>query len=94
MKECFLCGRNGSKDPLDRHHIFPGAYRDKSEKYGLVVWLCHSECHCFGRNAVHHNADAMRYVRQYGQRKAMEEQGWTTEEFVQMFGKNYLEDEQ
>ena len=43
---------------------------------------------------MHHNAAAMRYVRQYGQRKAMEEQGWTTEEFVQMFGKNYLEDEQ
>lgn len=59
-----------------------------------MVWLCHSECHIYGRNAVHHNAAAMRYVRQYGQRKAMEEQGWTTEEFVQMFGKNYLEDEQ
>ena len=34
----------------------------------------------------------MRYVRQYGQRKAMKEQGWTTEDFVREFGKNYLEE--
>ncbi len=93
MKECFLCGRNGSKDPLDRHHIFPNDYRDKSEKYGLVVWLCHSECHIFGRNSVHQNADVMRYLKQYGQRKVMREQGWTTEDFIREFGKNYLEDE-
>ena len=30
-KECFLCGRNGNGDPLDRHHIFNGANRKKSE---------------------------------------------------------------
>lgn len=92
MAECFLCGRNGSQDPLDRHHIFGGAYRDKSEKYGLVVFLCHSRCHIFGRDAVHHNADVMRYLRQYGQRKAMEENGWTVEDFIREFGKNYLEE--
>lgn len=57
-----------------------------------MVWLCHSECHIFGVNAVHRNADAMRYVRQYGQRKAMKEQGWTTEDFIREFGKNYLEE--
>ncbi len=88
--ECFLCGRNGSADPLDRHHIFGGTYRDKSEKYGLVVYLCHNSCHIFGVNAVHKNADAMRYIRRYGQEKAMREQGWTTEEFVREFGKNYI----
>lgn len=93
MKECFLCGRNGSKDPLDRHHIFPNDYRDKSEKYGLVVWLCHSECHISGRYSAHQNADVMRYLKQYGQRKVMREQGWTTEDFIREFGKNYLEDE-
>ena len=58
-----------------------------------MVWLCHSECHIFGKYAVHNNADVMRYLKQYGQRKAMEEQGWTTEDFIREFGKNYLEDE-
>lgn len=90
MKQCFLCGRNGAADPLDRHHIFNAPYRKKSEKYGLVVYLCHNSCHIFGRNAVHNNAEKMLLVKQYGQRKAMQEQGWTTEDFIREFGKNYL----
>lgn len=90
---CWLCGRNGSEDPLDRHHIFPGAdNRPLSEKYGLVVYLCHERCHIFGKDAVHHNARTMLELQQYGQRKAMDEQGWTVEEFRAVFGKNYLED--
>ena len=43
-RECFLCGRNGADDPLDKHHIFGGAYRKKSERYGLTVYLCHDRC--------------------------------------------------
>jgi hypothetical protein len=92
MNYCWLCGRNGSVDRLDRHHIFPGAYRDKSEKYGLVVYLCHSECHIFGQYAVHHNARTMLELKQFGQRKVMQEQGWDTEDFIREFGKNYLKD--
>ena len=89
-RECFLCGANGSGDPLDRHHIFGGAMRKKSEKYGLVVYLCHHSCHIFGKYSVHQNADVMQRLHEYGQRKAMEEQGWTADEFRQHFGKNYL----
>lgn len=88
---CWLCGRNGSDDPLDRHHIFPGAYRSKSERYGLVVYLCHNRCHIFGKYAVHNNADTMLRLKQYGQRKAMSEQGWSVEDFIREFGKNYIE---
>ena len=90
MRECWLCGANGSSDPLDKHHIFPGAYRDKSEKYGLVVWLCHDNCHIFGPYAAHKNPETMRSLKEYGQKKAMEEQGWTTTDFIKEFGKNYL----
>jgi hypothetical protein len=39
VKECWLDQRNGYADPLDKHHIFGGAYRKKSEKYGLYVYL-------------------------------------------------------
>ena len=90
MKECWLCGANGSSDPLDRHHIFPGALRDKSEQYGLVVYLCHEHCHIFGKYSVHKNAQTMRSLKQYGQKKAMKEQGWTKADFIREFGKNYL----
>jgi hypothetical protein len=32
----------------------------------------------------------MLYLHQYGQRKAMKENGWTIEQFIEVFGKNYL----
>lgn len=90
MDECFLCGANGAVEPLDVHHIFPGPFRQKSEKYGLVVPLCHYSCHIYGENAVHRNKASTLRVKRYGQRKAMQEQGWTTEDFIREFGKNYL----
>lgn len=89
-RECWLCGRNGSADPLDRHHIFGGAYRSKSERLGLVVYLCHNDCHIFGTNAVHHNPETMLLLRQWGQREAMTKFNWTTADFVREFGKSYL----
>ena len=90
VKECWLCGRNGSVDPLDKHHIFGASNRKKSEKYGLYVWLCHNRCHIFGEYAVHQNKETMELLHRYGQRKAMNEQGWTVDEFRAVFGKNYL----
>lgn len=89
-KSCWLCGRNGRIDPLDKHHIFGGAYRKKSDKYGLYVYLCHHDCHIFGNNAAHNNPAVMQELHEYGQRKAMEENNWTTEEFIKHFGRNYL----
>ena len=90
MNTCWLCGANGCADPLDRHHIFGGANRKKSDRMGLVVYLCHNRCHIFGRNAVHQNKETMLKLHQYGQEKAMRENGWSTERFISEFGKNYL----
>ena len=90
QRRCWLCGRNGSNDPLDRHHIFGGSNRKKSERYGLVVDLCHNSCHIFGRNAAHQNPVTMQELHEYGQRKAMAEQGWTVEDFRRVFGKSYI----
>ena len=90
MRECWLCGRNGSADPLDRHHIFGGPNRKKSERLGLVVDLCHFRCHIFGKEAVHNNAENMQKLHEYGQRKAMEENNWTTDDFIREIGRNYL----
>ena len=98
-RRCFLCGRNGAQDPLERHHIFGGAYRGKSEKYGdfirkfymyPVVWLCGDRCHRNGKSAVHRNGDQMRRLRRYGQLTIMREQGWTVDDFRREFGKSYL----
>lgn len=85
-RKCFLCG---SHVWIESHHIFGGANRKKSDKLGLVVDLCHY-CHNEPPNGVHHNREAMLEIRRYGQRKAMQEQGWTTEKFIKEFGRNYL----
>lgn len=87
MRQCWLCGASGQ---LDLHHLYGGPYRKKSEKYGLVVYLCHDSCHIFGPLAAHQNKDTMTMLHQYGQRKAMAEQGWSTEDFIREFGRNYL----
>ena len=89
-RECWLCGRNGNKDPLDAHHIFGGPNRKLSEKYGLVVPLCHHRCHESGPEAVHRNRETAQRLHEWGQEKAMREQGWSIEDFRRVFGRNYL----
>lgn len=91
FKECFLCGRNGRGDRLERHHIFGAANRDKSEKYGLVVYLCGERCHRLGKYSAHQNGKVADYLHRYAQEKCMREQNWTKEEFAAVFGKNYLD---
>ena len=74
---------------LERHHIFGGPSRTLSERYGLVVDLCHW-CHNEPPHGAHFDKDTSLYLHQWGQRKAMVEQGWSTYDFIREFGKNYL----
>lgn len=93
-RKCWLCGRNGNADPLDRHHIFGGSNRKKSEKYGLVVMLCHHRCHLYGKAAVHRSQETAQILHKYGQRMAMRDNDWTIDDFRLEFGKNYLDEEE
>jgi 5-methylcytosine-specific restriction endonuclease McrA len=84
-KECFLCGRTGQ---LDRHHLIGGtANRKQSEKYGLVVYLCRN-CH----RLAHEDSGTYLQLHQYGERLWLKNEGGTVEDFIKVFGKNYLED--
>lgn len=85
---CHLCGIYAD---VERHHIFGGALRKKSERYGLTVYLCH-DCHNEPPEGVHHNARNMLKLKQYGQTKAMKENGWSIDDFRREFYKNYLEE--
>lgn len=89
-RRCWLCGRNGAGDPLELHHIFPGPLRKKSDKYGLTVWLCGDRCHRNGPASAHRSRETALLLKRYGQTKAMQENGWTTADFIREFGKNYL----
>ena len=88
--KCFICKQNPCGDPLDKHHVFGGAMRSKSEKYGLTVYIHHDKCHIFGRNAVHVNAEVNRKLQRIAQKKAMQKYNWTEEDFRKEFYKNYL----
>lgn len=83
-KQCYVCG---TEEYLHRHHIFGGPNRRWSEKYGLTVWLC-GRHHNLSNEGVHFNRELDLHIKQAGQ-KAFE-RGHTREEFMQIFGKNYL----
>lgn len=81
-----MCGRYTN---LETHHLFGGPLRKKSERYRLTVDLCHS-CHNEPPHGAHHNKDTMQKLHEYGQNKAMAENGWTVDDFRREFYKNYL----
>ncbi len=84
---CYLCGRCG---PTEEHHIFGGPNRKLSERYGLKVYLC-SSCHRTGKQSVHRDRDIMLSLKQAGQTAF--EKTYTRQDFMGLFGKNYLEDD-
>ena len=85
---CELCQKYG---PLEQHHIFNGAYKKKSERYGAMIYLCHS-CHNEPPNGVHHNAKRMHDLKARTQKKIMDEHGMSIQDFICEFGKNYIDD--
>ena len=87
-KTCFLCGRNGVGDPLERHHIFGGPNRTHSEKDGLWVWLCGNRCHRTGPRSAHMYRQTADMLHRMGQ-AVWEEHYGTREEFMARYGKNY-----
>lgn len=89
---CFLCALLNNdyscKTNLEEHHIFGGANRKLSEEYGLKVYLC-QEHHREGPEAVHKNAKTRDTIQQIGQ-QAFENAGHRREEFMKIFGRNWL----
>ena len=83
---CWWCGANG-RGKMDRHEVFGGPYRQKSKRLGLWVHLCHDQCHL---NGVHLKLWMAKHLKAEAQKCAMKEYGWTEEEFIREFGKNYL----
>lgn len=80
MDRCFRCG---SYRNIEIHHIFGASERKLSEKYGLIVPLCHN-CHNELPDGAHFNKDTARWLHEVGQR-AFEMEGHTRDEFRQIF---------
>lgn len=82
-KECFICKTTFN---LEEHHIFKGALRKTSERYGLKVWLCHE--HHQGKEGVH---GKNRWLDCYLKKLAQErfEIVYPDLDFMELFHKRY-----
>lgn len=85
--QCFICSKTGC---TECHHIYGSANRKHSEQYGLTVYLC-PECHRISDVSAHKNKEVRYTLQRIGQR-AFETKCGSREQFVKMFGKNYLEE--
>lgn len=88
---CYLCGAQGAL--LEEHHVFGGGCRRLSEHYGLKVYLCHP-CHNEPPKGVHFNREEREKLQARVQKIAMRHFGWTTEDFIKIFGRNYVFEEE
>lgn len=89
VEVCFLCGRNGSGDPLERHHVLGASNRKYSEEDGLTVYLCGNRCHRNGKYAAHRNKRTATALKELAQ-IAWESRYGDREAFLRRYGRNYL----
>ena len=83
MRKCVLCG---SYRDIQMHHVFGGPRRKLSTKHGMVVPLCMA-CHT-GPAGVHNN-NLLNLVLKRLKQKEFEKDN-TREEFMRIFGKSYI----
>ena len=84
---CWACKGNGG-GKLDRHEVFHGPYRKKSAQLGLWVHLCHDKCHINGVHGDKKMLDDL--LRITAEEAALDHYGWTIQDFIREFGKNYI----
>lgn len=85
-KECFICH---TTQMLERHHIFGSAYRKKSEKDGLWVYLCKRH-HNLSPDGVHQNRENMDKLRAHAEKLWLTWYDKTIDDFIREYGRNYL----
>lgn len=78
---CMFCGMKAT----DLNEIFRGRNRQNSMKYGAVIPLCR-KCHC----KITDNYDLELKWKIKGQKQIMNHYKINEEEFINIFGRNYL----
>lgn len=85
-KECYVCGQQSG---LHIHEVFFGKNRQKSIEDGCCLYLC-GKHHNLSNEGVHLDHSLDLRLKQEMQKKYMEEYGKSTEEFIERYGRNYL----
>lgn len=89
-KECLICATDLD---LHLHHVFGGyGKRTISDREGLVVYLCPYH-HNASKNSVHLNRKLDLKVKRWAEKKWLEHNNKTIDDFIELMGKNYLERE-
>lgn len=86
-KVCYLTGRT---DQLEKHHIFNGAYRKKSDDFGFWIWVTH-DWHTGKNYAIHNDGKLRERLKAECQKTYMEETKCSMEMWKLIINKNYLE---
>lgn len=86
QKECYL---TGSTSGLHKHHVFGGPNRSNSEKYGCWIWL-RSDYHNMSNHGIHFDQALDLQIKRQTQIRFEQLHGH--EKFMEIFGKNYLEE--
>lgn len=81
---CLICGAYA----FGEHHVYEGKNRQESEKWNCKFPIC-ADCHTAAPYALHRDNESLVFYKQLYQEK-LEDAGWTREEFIQTFGRNYL----
>lgn len=86
--DCPICGIEGL---YHWHHVFGGSNKKKSEKYGAIIYPCPT-CHIWGTNSIHKQQSQQlnKELKQLFQQQIMEQYKLTTEDWISIFGRNYL----
>ena len=87
-KECYITGCTFN---LHEHHVYGGGRRKISEKYGLKIYL-RSDYHNLADYGVHHNHELDMKIKSEVQKIAMKHYGWSIQDFIDRFGKNYIQE--
>ena len=81
---CYICH---AQCETDEHHIFEGANRKASDKYGLTVYLCrvcHRRAHDFPKEF-----EEKYHLKRMTQTAAMVRYGWDIKQWRRLFRKDY-----
>ena len=86
LEHCYLCAKQGIKNipKNDLHEMCEGKNRQVSMKYGLVIPICR-KCH----EIVTNNKSLQDKLHKVAQKEFKKH--YKAENFVQIFGKNYLD---
>ena len=92
QKRCFRCGKGDQQGDIHKHHIYAGAFRAKSEKWGCWVYLCRD--HHTGNHGVHtrKGSDYWLHLKKLAQVEFEKRHGHDL--FMQEFRRNWLTEEE